>query len=150
MNDTTNIENPKPPPEGIYGWLILPAIGLILALILDCVAIFLLLQMLPQFSDIGQRSLIIVDIAGSAFLFILTIKVALNFFRKMKSAPRLYIALLLSNLALQILLIFISAVTGPEEMHKHYFKGIGRAIFLAGVWIFYFKESKRVKATFTK
>ena len=150
MNDPANADNPKPAPEGISGWLILPAIGLILGPILYCVTIILLLQLLPQFSDIGQRCLIVLNVIGSVFLFILTIMVALRFFRKMRTTPRLYITLLLCNLALQILLILISAVTGPEEMHKHYFQGIGKAIFLAGVWIVYFKESKRVKATFIK
>lgn len=135
---------------GLSGWLILPAIGLILGPPLSGVYLVQLILLLPQLQEVGPRSLIITNATGIFILFVLTIVAAYKFFRKKRSAPATIITLLIVQLALQILLIFISAITGPEELHKEYFRGAGKSIFYAGVWIMYFRESKRVKATFTK
>ena len=150
MNDTITTDNSKPVPVGISGWLILPAIGLILSPILYCANIALLIRLLPQFPDMGQRSLIIVNAIGVAILLILTVAAAIQFFRKKCTAPAAIIRLMVIQLVLLLLLIFISAVTGPDVLMKDYFWSFAKSLVFSIIWILYFKESKRVKATFTK
>ena len=150
MNDKITVDDSKPAPVGISGWLILPAIGLILAPILYLINIALLIRLLPQFSDMGQRSLVIVNTAGIAVLLILTVATAIKFFGRKSTAPAAVIRLMIIQLLLLLILIVVSTATGPDLLLKDYYRGFVRSLMFSIIWILYFKESKRVKATFTK
>ena len=114
--------------HGFAGWLLLPAIGLVLSPLRN-------IWLLANVYDLsGFYAFSVLGIGFIAF----QVFVAVVFFMKKPYAPKLMIALLLTNLALALLAAIISGA-GEET---------AGALVLAAVWIPYFLVSKRVKATF--
>jgi multiple sugar transport system permease protein len=118
----------------IGGWLILPAIGLVLSpplLLLDIVWILSNWEAGPVF--------VLALIKSIVFLVFTTI-VSLYFFRKLAIAPTLFIALMLSSLAFAIIEFFVA----------YFFLSTVFAFIGCLMWIPYFLTSNRVKRTFVR
>ncbi|HCL57362.1 MAG TPA: DUF2569 domain-containing protein [Spirochaetia bacterium] len=152
-------------PEGIGGWLILPAIGL-------CLAPFRILlsfikDTLPTFSDeiwipLTQESssvyhplwkpLLIAEAASDILLMAIGIVNLILFFQKKKFFVKMIIITLISTFLFNILDIFlVSLIPQAFSLVKaEGLYGIVRSFLAGAIWIPYFLISKRVKNTFTE
>jgi hypothetical protein len=140
-------EKPGPADErlvGIRGWLILPAIGLVIAPFEG------LLTLVVAYSNVREwipavllYLLVSIDLAMIAF----TVVVAVFFFNCRKQTRVLVPALLVSNVVLLLLgeILVSSTLDVPFQDWK-----LVRAVVRATIWVPYFLVSKRVKATFTE
>lgn len=120
---------------GISGWLIVPAIGLVLGLIASVAnLIFNISSRMPIFELIISSGLI----GFIAYTIIL-------FFKKKKNTPKAIILLYIMNIVASYAFIFLDGgVMSTTET-------TGKLIFdlvIAIIWIIYFKVSKRVMVTF--
>jgi hypothetical protein len=133
---------------GIGGWLILPAIGLVLGLISTVWAVgqdFLLFGSRIATYPGVYSALIGETVLNCGYLLFLGY-VAFAFFSHKRTAPTLMIALYLASLLVSILdcLIVASVMEpSPQAVSKPV-----RAAMVAAVWIPYFLRSRRVEATF--
>ncbi|MEW6433199.1 MAG: DUF2569 domain-containing protein [Myxococcota bacterium] len=118
------------PPQGIGGWLLLPALYVVLQPLLGLVggALGLWVSATGVSKDAAMLSGPL--LAYGAF----ATWVAVQFFRKKASAPGLYIAMLVVNVGLAVALDSDPA----------------RAVVVAAVWTPYFLLSSRVKTTFVR
>jgi len=168
--ETLNLASPMfnihPNPEGIGGWLVLVAVGLV-------VTPFLLIRYLvldyhslkfPTRAFIGLRvpglpTLIGLEffdnavlLAGLAFLIVL-------FFREKRQFPRIYqfwMAFALVSKIVELTLSFHLGAGSSWEgtanvvanLHSKLGFGVFESLIAAIVWISYFEVSERVKATF--
>lgn len=117
-------------PEGIGGWLLLPALYVVLQPLLGLGggALSLWVSMTG-----GSRDVIF--LGGPLLAYgVFSTWVAVQFFRKKASAPGLFIAMLVVNVGLAV------AVHSDPA----------RAVVVAAVWTPYFLMSSRVKATFVR
>jgi len=135
-------------PEGIGGWLILPAIGLVLGSIIGVLA---LLYSLTLFSDVkaaGYGGIYALELFVLAGIVALTIYVAIPFFRKRRDAPSKMILLLAVGVGGSLFLLVVELGASAEVFAEETAKQLLRDIVSAVIWIPYFRISKRVRATF--
>ncbi len=141
-------------PEGIGGWLIFPAIGLVLGPIISLFNLSMSFGMLGMFTE-GDMAIEYPGaqeaIVGTSVLVILMvcfdIFVAALFFRKKRSTPKAIIALLAAN----IIITFINVAWASSAFMTSFDIGeLARSSVVAAVWIPYFLLSARVKNTFTE
>jgi hypothetical protein len=149
--------------DKIGGWLILVAIGLILAPIRLLVVLFK--DLLPALSaDTWSRlttpgteayhplwaPLLFFEIIGNCLFIVSPIIVAVFFFQKRRFVPRLIIVLLLANLVFVAIDYFaadlIPFVAAQEDMGS--LVELIRVLIACAIWVPYFLVSKRVKGTF--
>lgn len=126
--------------DGLSGWLILPAIGLIFGLVTGAAALLFTLGLADDIGSGWFAFALLVD----GGMFLLTVVTAAAFFRKRASTPGLYIALLWATVATSVLLVVVISAE-PQD--------VGRALgggLAAVIWTIYFQRSKRVKATFRR
>ena len=148
--------------EGIGGWLILVAIGLILS------PLRLLMLILTTYPDIfstgawealttqGSEAysplwapIIIGEILVNSALILAWLYIGYMFFTKSRHFPRWYIGMTLFSLlfivadALAIKLVLPDEVFDPDTA-----KEFARGLIMVGIWVPYMLVSKRVKATF--
>jgi phosphotransferase system glucose/maltose/N-acetylglucosamine-specific IIC component len=179
---------PYPPPGpypynaprshyGIGGWLVLPAIGVVLA---PLMVIYLLIQGvigLGQLEAItrtgldipikGMRTATVIELLVNSMLLIFAIILAVQFFRKRSVVPALYITFLFANMVFGVLdyilaestltefMTTAAAETGDKGLLKELddiklecIQLIMRSTLACAIWVPYFLRSKRVKATF--
>lgn len=147
-----------PKPEslaGINGWLLIPAIGLLLGPLFTGFGIMLLASVGSSISaqleadSPGYSRFVAWEIGLSACLLLLQVLLAVAFFLRKRSVPRLMVCFLLLNLMLTIVNALLAwNVFG--ELSREFINDIIRATMLALVWIPYFLLSRRVKATFDR
>jgi len=138
-------------PQGIGGWLILPAIGLILGPILICISFSEFLSEEVQQAARESASIaayVNVVLGGQVVLLLILIVTGLLFFSKNKAAPNFYIFLLVAGVVFSIVSYVVGTDTGIKEVTEEDLRGIRRSISGAMIWIPYFLVSKRVKNTF--
>ena len=144
---SATVQRPVPIPESLGGWLILPAIGLVLGCIMSLVGIVASLGLsanLPsRYQGIFALSLIF-DIGLTIFL----VYAAVRFFGKRRNAPATMIALLIVQLVVNALLLAISLGSNAEPFAVAAGVQLLRSIIPALIWIPYFSVSQRVKRTF--
>ena len=134
-------------PVGIGGWLILPAIGLVVSLVLSARALWGMLSLMGSSalpSKLAQ-ALPFLFFLGAAFS-VLQVVVAVSFFNKKAGTPNLMVVYLLANVAVAILTAVLLGEAGARTSGAE--REIGRAVAVAAIWIPYFRVSRRVKATF--
>jgi len=127
---------------GFAGWLLLPAIGLVLSPLWNARDLVLNardLLVMAIYHNLDGLTASFVSLAMGFGFIAFQVYVAVVFYMKKPYAPKLVIALLLTNLALVLLL---AAVDGSGRGET------ARALAVAAVWVPYFLVSKRVKATF--
>ena len=134
--------------RSIGGWLILPAIGLIVTPLLQAAGIILVLCMLGSgilARAAGGTAYVGMAIVLSLGLIALDLCAAVAFFAKKRHAPKWMIALLCVGLLNIPMEIWGNMVFDTTDV-----KGIVRPIAAASIWIPYFLMSERVKATFVR
>jgi len=150
-------------PQGLGGWLILPAIGLFGAPVLWLY--FLFADYIPLLQDGGWEvlttpgydvyhplwgALLVVELAGTILLTAFDLFLLVLFFRRSPAFPRLYIVSLLAYLAWTVLEVIL-AVQIPAIVELGYadlIRDIVQATIVCAIWIPYFLRSRRVKNTF--
>jgi len=148
LSAATSVLNPS--LAGIRGWLILPAISLVLTGISGVAAVLLIPVLFVQAA--GPRpawELAIAWIMNTA-LFALWLATALRFFGKRRSAPRWMIGLILAQLAATATGMILNAVMDIPRDPAREFIGLFHQIVAAAIWIPYFLVSTRVAMTFRK
>jgi hypothetical protein len=144
------ITYPLNAPSGIGGWLILPAIGLILSPLMMVLTIQQNLSLLNQTEAIqrvypGLHAAIVGETLITAALLGFSIYVAVIFFKTKRELPKMITILLIANLVLMAIDAFwVSSIIGKATGVRE----VVRAVIAACVWIPYFNSSQRVKATF--
>lgn len=151
-------------PTGIGGWLILPAIGLVLSPILLLVMITrdLLPALQPEvwhaLTEPGSQAyhpmwatVIVFEVVANVGFLIFTLRLGYLFVRKSSRTPTVFIAWLLINVAIQVvdLLLVQSIPAVAEQSMATSAREVVRAILQALIWIPYFLRSERVRNTFT-
>ena len=141
-NQTEEIEE-KPVPSGIGGWLILPAIGLVLAPILWTLGLIVMAFAIPEYPIIIPLNMVL-----GILLLGLLIWTAIQFFRKKKNAPKLMIACLIAKPAMTAILFAVATILKDYEFAADYRGELVQVLIISAIWGRYFNVSKRVKATF--
>ncbi len=153
-----------PPPRGIGGWLLLPAIAL-------PVTVWRvgrdLVSLVPSWSATAWHAA--TDPAGSAYhplygpwlvfellgnlgLLALAVVCTVLFFRRRSSLPRLYCALLIGSAALQGLdnAWALQIPAAADSVTSAQWGALARSVLSAAIWVAYFQRSARVRATFVE
>lgn len=150
-------------PAGIGGWLLLPAIGLILSPVVIVVA--LIRDLLPAMAPDVWNALtdptseayhamwapvILFELFANVSLLVLTAWLAYLFFSRSGRAPRLFILWLSLNLAIQVIdLLLVQSIPAlAEQNDPSSTRELVRAFVGAAIWIPYFLRSERVRNTF--
>lgn len=141
-------ESIDPKLSGIGGWLILPAIGLILGPIIGVIGLFAAIGMYSDVARAGYGDVYAMELIVLLGLLVFTIYAATVFFRKKINTPRIMIALYSVSLTASVLLLGIELSANAEMFAAETGKQLARDIVAAAIWIPYFRVSKRVKTTF--
>jgi hypothetical protein len=155
MNDTinqseSNVETADQKLVGIRGWLILPAIGFTLGLVLGVVGLIAALGLYGDVVKAGYGGIYTLEILVIFGLLGFTVYAAILFFRKKSNAPQTIITLLIVSIVASGVLLIIELGAGAEPFAVETGKQLVRDIIGAAIWIPYFRVSNRVKATFVK
>lgn len=134
--------------KGIGGWLILPAIGLVLGPIIGVIGLFVSLGMYEDVARAGYGGVYALELIVLFALLAFTIYAAIKFFGKKKDSPKIIIILYSASLVASLFLLCVELSAGAEEFAVETGKQLVRDIVAAAIWIPYFNVSKRVKATF--
>ncbi|MBN2590464.1 MAG: DUF2569 family protein [Sedimentisphaerales bacterium] len=139
--------NVNPHLVGIGGWLILPAIGLILGTILSVVGLIIVFTQSEDIYD-EYGGIFILNITFDIIMTILIFFATIVFFGKKSYVPTMMIYLMIFNIVICGLLLAINISQDAEIFAIEYAKGLAKGIISSFIWIPYFLVSKRVKATF--
>ncbi|MET0209073.1 MAG: DUF2569 domain-containing protein [Burkholderiaceae bacterium] len=156
----------KPAPlEGIGGWLLLPALGIVISPIRVTIEMFS--SMLPvlkpgvwqALTDPASDAyhpllppLIQFEAIANVLLVVLAVVTAICFFARKRSTPRVFIVFLLLSLAVQVV-DWAWAAQLPAKFQADEtgsWKEMAKAAVACAVWVPYFLMSKRVENTFTR
>jgi hypothetical protein len=139
-------------PTGIGGWLILPAIGIVVAPFQFAKNVF---DYFPTVELLAPGTLLhtmtMVEILAWIGFAILAAATAVAFFTRHRNAPRLYRALLLGQLLFVLGAYWVAAILFDAPVFD-VDAGIAIAMLLAAcaIWIPYFLYSVRVRNTFVR
>lgn len=135
-------------PVGIGGWLILPAIQLVVTPLTTLSSIISELQLITH-PKIG--ALIVVELLVLVAYGVYSVATAIAFFGRRRVAIRMMIVLYAASIAItlgsQVLLSVLNDLLGTEGGEGG---GVIRGLGGSMIWLAYFLTSKRVKATFTR
>lgn len=158
---------PPPTPEapvGIRGWLLLPALSLVimgasLLVIVGSFATYLtagawagLPDIVPENWSAAARLMMLGSLATAIVLFGLTVSTAIAFFRHRTSTVWLWIVLVWSVLAFGLAIGWVVGVLFGETIAEG-MEAVAdsvREVVSAVVWTVYMLRSQRVRATFTR
>lgn len=137
----------------IRGWLYLPAIGLVLTILANMMAVGYTTRILMEhFAFIGgiQKAMLFFELFSFIGMFGYAIYVTSLFFRKKRQLPRYYIGLVVIG----VLFVAIDLLLGHQYLDVPYVydtvKPLIRNVLSACIWIPYFLVSERVKRTFVR
>jgi Protein of unknown function (DUF2569) len=143
------VDTQEPQPSGIEGWLIIPAIGLVLSPIKRIAAffwgIFLIQEYAPEImGDPRWLLTAFIDVA----MIVACVIVAFLFFNR----RRITVGAIIGLMSASIIASVIQAVLNMamfEDIGTDAINPVIHACVFAAIWIPYFLRSKRVKNTFT-
>jgi hypothetical protein len=133
---------------GIRGWLILPAIGLVLGPIVGVIAVFIVLAMFKELSRGRYGGLLALELVFSIIMVVYLIYTAVQFFAKKKITPKLIVGYYCGRIAISVLLLVVEIGAGAQGFAVDTARQMVFQVIGGAVWIPYFLVSKRVKATF--
>jgi hypothetical protein len=139
-------------PSGIGGWLILPAIGIVVAPIWFAMNVF---DYFPGFELLEPGTLVhamtMVEILGLIGFAILGTLTAVQFFTYKRSAPRLYRTFMVGQLLFLVGEYWAAAILlGRPMFDASSGFAIGKWLVACLIWIPYFLYSARVRNTFVR
>lgn len=141
--------------QGIRGWLLLVAVGVVGAPIITGVSLAWMLPLISHLGDLVSYDstlgfLVIFSTIGQVLLLLVAIIVVFKFFTKARVFPKLYIALLAFGIVLGVADLAMLNLLSPGETLEHSKNAarLGAQGFWSLVWGAYILKSKRVKATF--
>lgn len=139
-------------PTGIGGWLILPAIGIVVAPVQFVMNVF---DDFPRFELLEPGTLLhtitMLKILAWIGFAILATTTAVQFFARRRSAPKLYRALLVGQLLFVIAAYWAAAILFDVPMFDaNGGFAIGMLLAACLIWIPYFLYSVRVRNTFVR
>lgn len=142
---------------GIRGWLILPAIGVVVNPVVVVAAIISNLAAGTEYSWVLReyptlKTLLGVEIVGDVVLLALATMLAILFFGKRRSAKPMFMWTNAASAGLNIVLILLGVPlweSMPALLAEMLPRGIA-AVIACIVWISYFRCSRRVAATFVR
>lgn len=149
--EQTNPEgSPKIGPVGLGGWLIIPAIGLILAPIKTVAMTSIGLRMLKSVRpELMSDPRVVVMGVIDFVLIVATVVVASYFFEKRRVAVRAMIGLMVAVFFANLIQSILNAdLLGAVDSNT--FTPALHAFVYAVIWCTYFTHSKRVKNTFVR
>jgi hypothetical protein len=130
---------PPGPKAGIGGWLVLPAIHVVLAPFgALALLVFALVALRSERADL---SVAVVQLFFGVAYLLYTVFTALQFFGKRRRAVPMMLGFYLLN-------IVVAVVTTAFEEERSGL-GFGRSIITSVIWMAYFLRSERVERTFT-
>jgi hypothetical protein len=166
LNLASPMFNIHPSPQGMGGWLVLVAIGLVVTpflliryLVLDFHSLRLPARVLIGLRVPGLPTLIGLEFFDNAVLLAGLALLIVLFFREKRQFPRIYQIWLAFALVGKIVELTLSFHLGAgsswegtanvvANLHSKLGLGVLQSAIVAIVWICYFEVSERVKATF--
>jgi|GEM_PF-1231489 len=133
---------------GIGGWLILPAIGLVLGPVIGLIGLGVSVSLFSDVADAGYGGVYALEILVDLALLGAAVYAAIRFFGKKRNAPSILIGLMIAGIAVTLLLLVIQMGADAEAFAMQSVKTLLGSILGAAIWIPYFRTSRRVKATF--
>lgn len=138
-------------PTGIGGWLLVPALGLIVGPIRTAIQVWTTFPLLSGID--GQSKLylfVLLEIIANLGLIAFTFIVAAAFFRREATVPRLYQVLLAATLALVVADAWIAVGMFNVPLDREDTRTIMTTIVAFMIWVPYFARSVRVRNTFVE
>lgn len=154
LDTLLEVSPPAPPcgdspvaPPGIGGWLVLPAIGLILN---PVVWIFSLIFTAGEFSNVPSRleSWVMLMMAAETMVMLYFLFAARRFFRKKRNTPAVMIGGIALRFFVYTFLVLAAAIGDESNIAVFNMVEAGKSLIPAAIWIPYFIVSDRVKRTF--
>lgn len=153
-----------PALEGIRGWLVLPAIGVVLSPLVALVQAAMGLEpfSLANWNALGTPGsdsyhalwipLLLFELTTGIALLVLSVLVLVLFFQRRRRTPLLYVVMMAGSVATSLLsLIVMARIPGAfEAITEQDWKDLARTAIAACVWIPYFVASRRVRSTFIR
>jgi riboflavin transporter FmnP len=133
--------------KGISGWLLIPAIGLVLLPIRNLYIILFTINRLPLEVTSDPRTWVIG--AMEIILIAALVVVAFFFFKKRRIAITSIIVLMAACIPFEVVQIVIKFFQ-YDQLDVYTFSGLVEAFIISSVFIPYFMKSQRVKNTFTR
>ena len=134
-------------PPAIGGWLILPAIGLVLSITLAAIGLFVALSLADRVPSRYEGIFAFTLFVETAFT-IFIIYVDTRFFGRKQNAPTMVITMLAAGVLIYLSLMMIAHASDAEIFASQSMKILVRNGIAAAIWIPYFRLSERVKRTF--
>jgi len=143
---------------GIWGWLLLPAIGLLVSPFVHLFEVLVGFGWLANRSGGSIQTFATIHTVVKMTLVIYTSLTAWDFFRRRRCAPRQITHLLLIRCAASLVLFILGLVILPPETKAHRMLLVSAVrennllaqVVAATIWIPYFRVSRRVAATFVR
>lgn len=139
---------------GIRGWLILPAIGLVLSLIVGPIGLIAGLASMDSRYIAYYAPALLVNVGFYVWLWV----AAVQFFKKRSTAPQTLIHFMATRIVASVILFILGLAVVGRGWDDPYFPLVAVSLLkannfiahglAAAIWIPYFNVSKRVKATF--
>jgi len=157
------MDNEEENLEGIRGWLILIAIGIVIT------PVRMVMSILPTYSEIFSTGIwdalttqgsevynslwapiLILEILGNSGMLLVWLYIAYLFFSKKIIFAKWYIGIAIFSLVFIVADAFAIKLVMPDEpvFDPDTTKELFRSLFMVAVWVPYMLLSKRVKATF--
>ena len=141
-------------PSGIRGWLILPLVNLVVALILSAFSLLVIVATAAGAMDSRAHSMRLLwfEGLGTAALLVSEVFLLYLFLKKRSIVPMLMMIWLLASAVFMFAdVVLASTIPGVEtaalaSMRRHLIRGV----FACVIWIPYFLRSDRVAATFVR
>ncbi len=130
---------------GVKGWLIVPAIYLLLGATNSGLRVILSFVQFSAGASAGYPELHALSILVELGFLVFLLYAATRFFRKKRNAPSAMIGVMIAGVVVNAILQMIDVGAGAQEFAVEPLLG---HIISAVIWISYFRVSRRVRATF--
>ena len=137
-------------PNGISGWLIIPAIGLVFAplktIVMEILGIRMIMLFMPNILNDKRLWIVgVLDIIMIGAFFI----VAIWFFQKRKRTVKAIVLLMIASIIANLGQFFLNGQIFDDYTLDIFMPVLHASVF-ASIWIPYFLKSTRVNNTFTR